>query len=133
MVLSPNGRILYDGVGDGAGLPVIDTKTNRVSAYLVLKNQRSQLILSPDGRTLFGIDGRGTFWAADTTTHAVSVPAQVGNSQGGYSDMVITPDGNSIFILQGDTLVPFNTVTRSMGTPVKLPADASYDAVAIAP
>jgi DNA-binding beta-propeller fold protein YncE len=134
MVLSPNGRILYDGIGGGTGWRAVDTTTNTVSAYLAPESQISQLILSPDGRTLYGIDYSGTIWAVDTATKTVSMRTQVGTGdQGEDSDMVITPDGSSIFILQGNNLFPFSTVTRSMGTPVKLPPDASYDALVVAP
>lgn len=131
LVLSPNGTTLYDGLLEGKGWTAIDTATNTVSAYLAPNSESSELLLAPDGRTLYGIDATtGNLTAVDTKTDTVIMHT----SDGGGQDAAITPDGRTIFILNGETVVPFNTVTRTMGKPIQLPQTPNgFVHIAVAP
>jgi DNA-binding beta-propeller fold protein YncE len=132
LVLSPDGATLYDGVAGGEGWTAISTATNTVTARLTPKGENSQILLAPDGRTLYGIDNSGDLIAVDTATNTVTMRVSVGGGDG-YSDMAITPDGRTIFLFRYDTLVTFNTVTRTVGKPIKLSEDDQYYAMAVAP
>jgi hyaluronoglucosaminidase len=128
IVITPNGSTAYVMAADSKSVTPINTKTN--TAGKAIKVQATYglahaLALTPNGKTLFVL-GPGAVTLVNTVTNKASKPVKVS----GPSDIAITPNGRTAWVIAGDnSVIPISTATDKAGKPVKV--GAGPDAIAI--
>jgi DNA-binding beta-propeller fold protein YncE len=152
IAITPNGRTLYVGVGaqNLAGpfyVFPISTATDKPGQPIRVAGSPEAIVVTPDGRTAYVIGQTPPHFSSShvrTTSGEVIVtpistatntpgPAVIAG-RGGLGPVVMTPDGQHIYIGTADpsSLIPFSTVTDSAGSPVSF-ASSSITALAAAP
>ena len=77
------------------------------------------IAFSPDGTAAYMVNANadnGTVTPIDTATNTPAKPIPVGPSPG---DIVITPDGKTLYVSTGNGVVPISTATGTAGTPIR--------------
>jgi DNA-binding beta-propeller fold protein YncE len=132
LAITPDGSKIY-GLVNGSLTP-IDTATNGAGTSLVVAG--GELVMAPNGKTVYVLDPEGYVTPIDVATGAPGTSvtyAPKGN--GNANDMAITPDGKTIWIADytNREMVPYDTATATMGTPVKIAGSGAPSQVVIAP
>jgi DNA-binding beta-propeller fold protein YncE len=123
IVLEPDGRSGFV-VGDGGGLTPVNFVTG-TTGRPIKQRAIQHVIMSPDGRTAYGLNGGPTRTvipidlAADRALAPVTFPRLV-------LQFTITPSGKSAWVFLGGTaktgeLVKVNLTTWATSAPIKLP------------
>jgi DNA-binding beta-propeller fold protein YncE len=131
LAISPDGKKLYalNGSSGGPGMAAadtvtpIDTATNSPGTPISLSSAPQnylELLMAPNGKTLYAIDQQGQLTPIDTQTNAAEPTVEDG--EGYATDMAITPDGKTIYIVdpEDNTVIPYDAVTQTIGKPINL-------------
>jgi len=129
IVITANGSTAYVVAADSNSVTPINIKTNTAGKPIKVQTTFGStghlLALTPNGKTLFVL-GPGTVTLVSTVTNKASRPVKVS----GPSDIAITPDGKTAWVIAGDnSVIPISTATDKAGKPVKV--GAGPDAIAI--
>jgi len=131
LAITPDGKTLYalNGESPGHGMAASDTVTpidtatrspgTPISLSSVTQNY-FELLMAPNGKTLYALDQQGQVTPIDTQANAAEPTVKDG--EGYANDMAITPDGKIIYIAdpEDNTVIPYDTVTQTMGKPINL-------------
>lgn len=114
-------RILYSADGAsayiicGAHIDFIDTLTNTDVGSVTLANNAMDIVISPDGATLYAdIFHANTMTVIDTATKSITQIVPNLTPGGSPGSMTISPDGRKIYVLDQSTnaaVVDFSTST----------------------
>jgi DNA-binding beta-propeller fold protein YncE len=131
LVATPDGRTVY----------LINYGGSEVVPYSVATGQPGRAIhvagaqvaaLAPDG-TLY-VGGHGTITPISTVTNRAGAAIKADGDPG---SMVITPDGKTLYVEDGDTglVVPVSTATNTLGRPIRVGTGgtSSLNGLAITP
>jgi DNA-binding beta-propeller fold protein YncE len=126
MVVSPDGRTLYalctyiNSMGENGPrtLLTVDVATGRVSRSVTVSPQPSsisyapsgEIVISPDGRTVYVMDGRHTVTPVSAATGRPGAPIATTSpfSSAWNSGLLIAPDGRTLYVAEDDgiTVIP---------------------------
>jgi YVTN family beta-propeller protein len=123
---SPDGKTVYAVISNGYGQPgavmPIDTATNTPGTLIDAAHQEplQAILVAPGGKTVYVVDQSGDLTPVNTATNTAGVPVKEPGEFASGDDMVITPDGKTIYIADyGDNeVVPFDTATQTMEKPI---------------
>jgi YVTN family beta-propeller protein len=130
--------------GMGGGLTVINATTSTTEATIAVGTGPDDLVVSPDGRTLYvsnfgaGSDTTpltlptvpGTVSVVDTATNSVRHTITVGLAP---DAIAVSPDGRAIYVsnFQGDSVSVINTATETVTQTI--PVDDEPTGIAVSP
>jgi DNA-binding beta-propeller fold protein YncE len=137
MQLSPNGSTVYllGRVAPGElRLIAVSVADGRAAAPVDVGQSANDIVLSPDGRTLFVVDpgqvsmsrdgttdyGPGRLTALDTATGRAGRPVVL---PGYLQRLVFTPDGRTAYVITGKTVTPLDMVTTHAKPAIEVPGD----------
>jgi DNA-binding beta-propeller fold protein YncE len=149
-LLTPNGKTLYVlgysfSRTPSMSLTAIDTTTNTTIATIELHtgNVFADLAMAPDGKTVyvvFGLSGRGNLRSpasirstdeiipVDVATNTARKPIVSGTVPGFLSHgLTISPDSQTGYLEQAQSVIPVDLRTRAVLTPIPLPAASEAD------
>jgi DNA-binding beta-propeller fold protein YncE len=130
LAATPNGKTVYVTTDDGV-VP-INTATN--TAGRAFQGGGPDLVAGPQGYTLYGVGfGGSVTFVRVATNKPEGTTINTGVSPDGLARIAITPNGSTLYLADffGDTVVPVNTATHTVGTPITVAADP--DAIAVTP
>lgn len=136
MAITPDGKTLYIVAPNKQLLKApssvipLSTATNMPGKPIKIQGvDVSQVVMNPDGRTLYAI-GQSTNGAEvvpiTTATNIAGMPVRVA---GGAAALGITPDGQILYLVGSSGVIPFATATNAPEKPVKIGGDISVIAV----
>jgi DNA-binding beta-propeller fold protein YncE len=129
LAATPNGRTVY--VSSGHGVIPINTATNKAGP--AFQGGGPDLVVGPYGKTLYGVGFGGSVTFVRVATNKPEKTINTGVSPDGLANIAITPNGRTLYLADslGDTVIPVNTATHTVGTPITVAADPN--AIAITP
>jgi len=109
VAFSPDGMVTYVSLLNPAGVEVIDTATNTLSATILIPDEHQGLVaidVTPDGSVAYvatafpGFHGPGTIWVVDLVERRIraNIPMPPCDSEAIASDLAITPDGKHVYV-----------------------------------
>ena len=125
--------------GTPAVIP-ISTATNRAGEAIELRDNssRSQIVISPDGKTAYVVMGPHEVVPVSTATNTADQPIQLRSACRSRLlalaelRMAFTPDGKTLYVACEGAVVPVSTATNTPGRPVRLSLGYPF-AIAIKP
>jgi DNA-binding beta-propeller fold protein YncE len=120
---------LYVAQPDAASIVVLDTATLTPSGSFGVGRVPGALALTPDGGTLFALDGDGTLWTIDTLGGTRSAQSLSGGERWPLAWLALSADGRTLYVLQADSgsqgwtpqIWRVDVLSGRIGTPVALP------------
>jgi DNA-binding beta-propeller fold protein YncE len=107
--------------GVGETLTPMSTATNTAGRAIIFERYPGQLILAPDGKTVYAVGFPGTLVTPiSTRTGRAGKPILLRGNHGA-SDMVITPDGRTLYIAGQGGVTPVSLATGTVGKPLTVP------------
>jgi DNA-binding beta-propeller fold protein YncE len=131
MAMTPNGKTIYVAAGLNTVIPV-STVTNTAGKPIPVGLQPYQILITPDGRTAYVLDGSQT--ALTPIATATNTPGKTIKVEppgpGGQQMMAITPNGKTLYVIayphQTKTaigpayMIPISTATNTPGKPIRI-------------
>lgn len=144
MAVTPDGKTIW--ATDGAGtVTAISTATKKAEKTITVLPDAGatvgtivagtrQILATPDGKTVYVMDSRGTVTPISTATDQPGTPIRLGPDPSNGYQMAITPDGRTLYVLdfnyQPGTLpsyvIPIDTATGRPGAPIRVPTYANW-------
>jgi RHS repeat-associated protein len=116
--ISPDGATLWLS-GNGNYVFPLNLATGTQGAQITVPAYPTSLVMSPNGQTLFAVEGDGIL-PINLTTDAVGSLISVG-IYGGPQSFAVAPNGQTGYVVgDGNTVTPVNLVTDTVGTPISL-------------
>ena len=116
--ISPDGATLWLS-GNGSYVFPLNLATGTQGAEITVPAYPTSLVMSPNGQTLFAVEGDGIL-PINLTTDAVGSLISVG-IYGGPQLFAVAPNGQTGYVVgDGNTVTPVNLVTDTVGTPISL-------------
>ena len=107
--------------GVGETLTPISTATNTPGRAIIIEPSAGQLIVAPDGKTVYAIDFPGTsVTPISTRTGRAGKPILLHGGRGA-SDMVITPDGRTLYAAGQGWVTSVSLATGTVGKSLTVP------------
>ena len=130
IAFTPDGRTAYvTTAGTGDVMP-IDVATGTPGVAIHLGVALDGVTIAADGRTAYVVSSAvSQVIPIDIATNTAGVAITVAGSRG----MALTPDDRTAYVTNGSGVVPVDTSTRSVGTPIFLGFSAESLAIAITP
>jgi YVTN family beta-propeller protein len=94
MAFHPTRPILYVAGRDGQLVSLIDTRTNTVTADMVVGGRPHNIVVSPDGKELYVANEHGSLDVFSLTTNLRTHSLPIGPAHG----MAMTPDGKQLYV-----------------------------------
>ena len=124
ILITPDGRSAYV---TEAGAGVIPVNLARGRPGKLIRTAESQIVITPDGRTIYAFDNYSRFvlpirTATDTALKSITV----GERPDGTMDIAVSPDGATVYVLSGNPskfggqITPISTATNTAQQPIKL-------------
>jgi DNA-binding beta-propeller fold protein YncE len=138
IAVTPDGKTAYVTFPGSGTVTPISTATNTpgrpihlggLSAEVSGNFGAGQIVFTPDGKTAYVTSGiqarRRPFRAAlipiNTATNTPGKPIRVGKAGVINGNIVITPDGKTVYALTGSgTVTPISTATNTLGRPIQV-------------
>jgi YVTN family beta-propeller protein len=129
IVITPDGTTAYVVAADSNSVTPINIKTDTAGKEIKVPTTYGStghvLALTPNGRTLLVL-GPNSVTPVSTVTNKAGKPIKLS----GPSDIVITPNGKTAWVIAGDnTVIPISIASDKAGKPVKV--GPGPDAIAI--
>jgi hypothetical protein len=133
LALSSDGRLLYVANGNDTNshdtVTVLNTVTNQGAGVLHGLQDPGQLVLTPDGRTLFVLvgyaDSNSNYWVMPVSLPSGKHGTPI-RAAGGAMYLALSPDGRTLYVGTGDdAIVPVSVTTGRRARPIQLPRLAS--------
>jgi DNA-binding beta-propeller fold protein YncE len=126
MMFTRDGRtafVIGKRKGVGETLTPISTATNTPGRAIITEQYHGQLILAPDGKTVYAVDIHGTsVTPISTHTGRAGKPILLHGNYGA-SDMVITPDGRTLYVSGQDAVTPVSLASGTAGKSLTVPGN----------
>ena len=137
IAITPDGQAAFVANFNSNSVTPIDIASNTAGIPIPVGVDPFDVAITPDGRSAWVANqGDNTATIIDTAQRkAVAVIGGFGTDPGGIA---ITPDGATAYVAVGggsltmpNSVTPVNLGTRSLGTPIPLPAGSSPEEIAI--
>jgi DNA-binding beta-propeller fold protein YncE len=107
--------------GAGQTVTPISTATNTPGRAIIIEPHAGQLIFAPDGKTVYNVDFPGTsVTPISTRTGRAGKPILLHGGHGA-SNMLITPDGRTLYIGGQGEVTPVSLATGTVGKSLTVP------------
>ena len=105
-------------VADSRGVTPVNTVTGKASPPIKVGRGPDQIVITPDGRTLYVTNTEGTTISPITVaTGKAGHPIRVG---AGPFWLVVAPDGKAVYVLSDNSMTAVSTKANQPGRPVRL-------------
>jgi DNA-binding beta-propeller fold protein YncE len=129
MAITPNGKTIYVGGDEPNAVIPVSTVTDTAGKPIEFGGQvPNQILITPNGKTAYvlGLSG-GEIYPIATATNTMEKPIRAGQGAGGLYQMVMTPDGKTLYVVSSNPVaagpsyvIPISTATNTPGKPIKI-------------
>jgi DNA-binding beta-propeller fold protein YncE len=124
ILITRDGRTAYV-MEVGAGVIPVNLASGRRGK--LIRTAATQMVITPGGRTIYVLNNSNDVIPIRTATNTALRPIPVGESPGAQSDIAVSPDGATVYVLSGSparsggNLTPVSTATNTAQQPIMLP------------
>ena len=138
ITVSPDGNTVYVANINSNNVSVISTANNKVVNTVTVGTTQyagpSDVLVSPDGKILYVTYGGGTpevGYVLAISTSSLAVLSKVTVTAGNVGQMVLSPDGNTLYFVDNNNIDVLNTSTQTITG--SFPAGTGPSGLAITP